>query len=242
MSAGKVFAFLGGLLTLLGTYLFALYGVTGGVGSGIGFIMNIPDLFTDADTIAALLSTPVALYYVYLVIFIIFLGAGVLQMLSIESRAVGFIFSLFPLGVGLMFIFLAYTDFLGIKSAFFANVYAVIASSSQTPNFEFLPAVMTCLWWPASTSGLIRTDSTGGVVILSNRVSCDRESIVIVTFEFNKNSSSLLFTLVPVKRMRSEENPAVRARKTSPGLTVSRYAPSVFKIFSTDKLVFAFAE
>ncbi len=123
MSAGKVFAFLGGLLTLVGTYVFALYGVTGSVGSGIGFIMNIPDLFTEADTIAALLSTPVALYYVYLVLFIIFLGAGVLQMLSIESRAVGFVFSLFPLGVGLLFIFLAYTDFLGIKSAFFGNVF-----------------------------------------------------------------------------------------------------------------------
>ena len=123
MSAGKVFAFLGGLLTLVGTYVFALYGVTGSVGSGIGFIMNIPDLFTEADTIAALLSTPVALYYVYLVLFIIFLGAGVLQMLSIESRAVSFIFSLFPLGVGLLFIFLAYTDFLGIKTAFFANVF-----------------------------------------------------------------------------------------------------------------------
>ncbi|MFW9998641.1 MAG: hypothetical protein ACFE9Q_10285 [Candidatus Hodarchaeota archaeon] len=45
MGAGKFLAFLGGLLTLLGTYIFALYGVTGSVGSGIHFAINIPDLF-----------------------------------------------------------------------------------------------------------------------------------------------------------------------------------------------------
>ncbi|MFW9998642.1 MAG: hypothetical protein ACFE9Q_10280 [Candidatus Hodarchaeota archaeon] len=45
-------------------------------------------------------------------------------MLSVQSRVVGFIFSLFPLGVGLMFIFLWYTDILGIKAFFFATVFA----------------------------------------------------------------------------------------------------------------------
>ncbi|MFW9937707.1 MAG: hypothetical protein ACFFD5_08665 [Candidatus Thorarchaeota archaeon] len=123
MGAGKILVFLGGLLTLLGTYVFALYGATGFVGSGIGFILNIPALFTDAGTIAPALSTPVWLFYVYVVIFIIFLASGVLQMATLKSRAVGFIFSLFPLGVGLMFIFLTYTDFLGIKTLFFAIVF-----------------------------------------------------------------------------------------------------------------------
>ena len=120
MGAGKILAFLGGLITLLGTYVFALYGATGVVGSGIGFITNIPDLFSDAEALSFLIDIPVALYYVYLIIFIIFLASGVLQMLSVQSRAVGFIFSLFPLGVGLMFILLIYTDILGITSSFFA--------------------------------------------------------------------------------------------------------------------------
>ncbi|NVM34418.1 MAG: hypothetical protein HWN81_02405 [Candidatus Lokiarchaeota archaeon] len=124
MGAGKVFAFLGGLLTLVGTYVFAFYPWgTGEVGSGISFAMNIPDLFTNADTYAASLTTQVWLFYIYLVIFIIFLASGVLQMLSIQSRAVGFIFSLFPLGVGVMFIMLAYTDFLGVKAAFFDSFF-----------------------------------------------------------------------------------------------------------------------
>ena len=120
MGAGKVFAFLGGLLTLVGTFVFAVYGSTGFVGSGLGFAMNIPDLFTDADLFAVAIDIPVALFYVYLILFIIFLASGVLQMLSVQSRAVGLIFSLFPLAVGLLFILLVYTNILGITSAFFA--------------------------------------------------------------------------------------------------------------------------
>ena len=120
MGAGKVLAFLGGILTLVGTFVFAVFGSTGFVGSGLGFAMNLPDLFADADLIATIIGIPVALFFVYVVIFIIFLASGILQMLSIRSRAVGLIFSLFPLGVGLMFILLVYTDILGITSAFFA--------------------------------------------------------------------------------------------------------------------------
>lgn len=120
MAAGKVFAFLGGILTLVGTFVFALYGSTGIVGSGIGFILNLDEIFGDADALAALMDIPVVLFYVYTVIFLIFLASGVLQMLSIRSKAVGFIFALFPLGVGLMFILLVYTQILGVTSGFFA--------------------------------------------------------------------------------------------------------------------------
>lgn len=119
MSAGKVFAFLGGILTLVGTFVFAVFGTTGVVGSGLGFAMNLPDLFENADAWALLIDIPVVLYYVYIVLFIIFLASGVLQMLSIQSRAVGFIFSLFPLAVSVMILLLVYTDILGITSAFF---------------------------------------------------------------------------------------------------------------------------
>jgi len=119
MSAGKVFAFLGGILTLVGTFVFAVFGTTGVIGSGLGFAMNIPDLFENADAWALLIDIPVVLYYVYIVLFIIFLASGVLQMLSIQSRAVGFIFSLFPLAVSVMILLLVYTDILGITSAFF---------------------------------------------------------------------------------------------------------------------------
>ena len=98
MAAGKVLALLGGLITLLGTFVFAIYDATIFIGSGLGFALNLPDLFVDADSLALILSLPVWLFYIFLVIFIIFLASGVLQMLGMQSRAVGFIFSLFPLG------------------------------------------------------------------------------------------------------------------------------------------------
>lgn len=123
MSAGKFLALVAGIITLLGTYFFAISGVTGTVGSGIGFITNLSDLFSDAETSATDLDTPLALYYVYVILFIIFLASGVLQMLSICSRAVGFIFSLFPLCIGIMFILLGYTELLGDKSLFFSTFF-----------------------------------------------------------------------------------------------------------------------
>lgn len=127
MALGKIFIILGALLSILGTYVFALYGSTGIAGSGIGFILNTigggfvtPPLFTGASTHAATLSIEVWMFYILLFVFLIFLAAGILQLIGMKSRVAGLIFSLFPLGVGLMFIFLEYTDFLGIKSAFFA--------------------------------------------------------------------------------------------------------------------------
>ncbi len=123
MEAGKFLALLGGILTLLGTYVFALYGSTGIVGSGIGYILNIGDLFGEADSLSTLIDTPIGLYYVIVVLLIVFLASGVLQMIGSQSRAVSFIFSLFPLGVGLMLVLLVYTDILGTTSGFFTITF-----------------------------------------------------------------------------------------------------------------------
>ena len=121
MGSGKIVTILAALLTILGTYVFALYlFLPGAVGSGIGFIFNLGDLFGNASAFAAALSIDVIVFYLLVVIFIVFLASGVLQLVGIKTRIASFIFSLFPLGVGLMFIFLTYSDFLGIKSAFFA--------------------------------------------------------------------------------------------------------------------------
>jgi len=121
LGSGKLLAFIAAILTILGTYVFAIYlGFPHTVGSGIGFILNIPDLFTDASSLATLLSIDVIVFYLLLIVFIVFLASGVLQLIFARSRILSMFLSFFPLGVGLMFIFLAYTDFLGIKSAFFA--------------------------------------------------------------------------------------------------------------------------
>lgn len=124
MKSGGILALLSGIITLLGTYVIAIYGITGIVGSGIGFILNLGDLFANAETIATALAAPVWWYFIYLIGFIVFLASGALQIVGMKNRFVSLVFSLFPLAVGLMFFFIAYTDILGIKSLFFAFVFA----------------------------------------------------------------------------------------------------------------------
>jgi hypothetical protein len=131
MGAGKILAILAGLLTLVGTYVIAIYGFgTGYVGSGIGFLLNLfgigvasPGLFEGADAYALVLSLDVMIYWLLVVLFIIFLISGILQFIGVKSRIVGIIFSLFPLAVGIMFILIFYTEILGPISGFFALTF-----------------------------------------------------------------------------------------------------------------------
>lgn len=117
MALGKILIILGALLTILGTYVFALFLFWAGVvGSGLGFAMNLPDIIAlDPGSLGA---DPIIFYFM-LVLFIIWLASGVLQLVGLKSRIVGFIFSLFPLGIGIMFMLLFYTDILGYMTALF---------------------------------------------------------------------------------------------------------------------------
>lgn len=119
MGANKILIILGAILSILGTFVFAIYGSVGIVGSGIGYALNLPELFEYAAVYAGLAGIEVWLYYILLVAFIIFLVAGILQFVGLKSRVVGIIFSLFPLVVGLMFILLFYTTILGTISGLF---------------------------------------------------------------------------------------------------------------------------
>ncbi|NVM45943.1 MAG: hypothetical protein HWN79_13585 [Candidatus Lokiarchaeota archaeon] len=127
MGAGKILVIIGAILSILGTYVFGIYGGTGAVWSGIGFALNTfgagfadPTLIAGAALYAGAMSIEIWMYYIYLIIFLVFLVAGILQFVGVKSRAVGLIFSLFPLGVGIMFILLFYTEILGIISGLFA--------------------------------------------------------------------------------------------------------------------------
>ena len=117
MALGKIFIILGALLTILGTYVFAVFLFFPGiVGSGLGFAINIIDIIA-LDP--ALLGIDAIIFYVMLVLFIIWLASGVLQLVGLKSRIVGIIFSLFPLGIGIMFLLVFYTTILGPISALF---------------------------------------------------------------------------------------------------------------------------
>jgi len=121
---------IGAVLSILGTFVFALYGGGGAAGSGIGFLLNTvgggiadPTLFAGASLYAAGIGIEIWLYFILLVLFLIFLVAGVLQLVGIKSRVVGLIFSLFPLAVGIMFCLLFFTEILGTISGSFATFF-----------------------------------------------------------------------------------------------------------------------
>jgi hypothetical protein len=108
MALSKIFIILGALLTILGTYVFAVFGFTATVvGSGFGFAMNLPSII-GADP-----GADAVVFYIMLVVFIGWLASGLFQLVGLKSRIVGLIFSLFPLAVGLMFVLFIYTDILG---------------------------------------------------------------------------------------------------------------------------------
>ena len=114
MAVGKILIIIGALLTILGTYVFALFPfLFGYVGSGLGFAMNLPVIIgvdPGADAVV---------FYLLLVLFIVWLASGVLQLVGLKSKIVGINFSLIPLAIGTMFVLLVYTDILGVMTAVF---------------------------------------------------------------------------------------------------------------------------
>ena len=117
------------VLTLLGTWVFALFPfLFGTLGSGLGFAMNLPVIITATPS-----ADVVVVFYLLLVLFIVWLASGVLQFVGLKSKIVGIIFSLVPLAIGLMFVLLVYTEVLGAMSSIF------FLMTVADPISEFFP-------------------------------------------------------------------------------------------------------
>lgn len=120
MGAGKYLAVIAAILTILGTFVFALFGSPGSlVGSGLGFIESLDSIIENAGDYADLVDLHIVLYWFIVGLFFIFLASGFLQFIGIKSRVFIFIISLFPLGVGVMITLVFYTDLLGNVSQLF---------------------------------------------------------------------------------------------------------------------------
>ncbi|MFX0105957.1 MAG: hypothetical protein ACFE75_10765 [Candidatus Hodarchaeota archaeon] len=107
MGAGKIFCILGGIVTLLATYLFSFAGSF----YGIGFIMNIPTAFL-SDVLTIVMA----------VVFIIFLLAGLFIILGVKSRALAIIGSLFAIVIGIYFV-LTFFAVLPVEIGQFADLF-----------------------------------------------------------------------------------------------------------------------
>ena len=105
MGAGKVLILIGGLLTLASTFFLTFFGVVGTVyGFGLGFIFNLPDIFTDADVYAFVMGTETMIVYILLIVYIVFVISGVLQLIGMASRVVAIIGSILPIVIAVLFI------------------------------------------------------------------------------------------------------------------------------------------
>lgn len=99
MKVGKVLYIIGGLVTLLATFLFSFHTFFPGLDFySIGFIMNIPVLFTSGNV----------LYIIMTIVFIIFLLSGIFILLGGKSRVLATIGFIFAIGVGVYFMLVFY--------------------------------------------------------------------------------------------------------------------------------------
>lgn len=129
---------IGAVLAILGMYVFALFDVFTYPASGIGFVMNTfvggnpvfilllgsaPSFISDPAFWATFATIEVYLFWILLIIFLVACVACFLILIGLKSRVVGLIFSLFPLGVGVMFLLLFYTDILGVISGSFGAFF-----------------------------------------------------------------------------------------------------------------------
>jgi len=117
VKAGKVLYIIGGLVTLLATFLFSFHTFFPGLDFySIGFIMNIPILFTSGDVV----------YIIMTIIFIIFLLSGIFILLGGKSRVLATIGFIFAIGVSVYFMLVFYMG-ISFEISQFAFVFLDLA-------------------------------------------------------------------------------------------------------------------
>ncbi|HDZ19579.1 hypothetical protein LCGC14_0832800 [marine sediment metagenome] len=122
MGAGKVLILIGALLTLVSTFFFAFFETASPdvYAYGLGFVLNLPDLFSDADPFAVIMGVEVMVVYILAIVYIVFLISGILQLVGLASRVVAIIGSILPIlgGVLILLINLEIVDMLSDTALF----------------------------------------------------------------------------------------------------------------------------
>lgn len=104
MSVGKKLSIIAGIITLVSTYLMSWYAIDIGgeiyYAGGLGIINNIASMFTEAQVLELTLGIPFYAVYIVAIVLILFLAAGIFQILGVKSRALVIFGTLLSLGVG----------------------------------------------------------------------------------------------------------------------------------------------
>ena len=143
MGAGKILVLIGALLTLVSTF-FLTFGATiipGVFASGLGFVFNIPLIFSDAAGFALLMGVEVMVVYILVIVYIVFLISGILQLVGLASRVVAIIGSILPIVMGVLILLI----YLGVLNM---SQYTVL------------------FWWTPIVDGILPFDLPLGAVSL----------------------------------------------------------------------------
>ncbi|KKM77823.1 hypothetical protein LCGC14_1366150 [marine sediment metagenome] len=122
MGAGKILILIGALLTLVSTFFFTFFetAVPGEYASGLGFIINLPDIFASADGYATIMGVEIFVVYVLAIVYMVFLLSGILQLIGLATRVLAIIGSILPIlgGVVILLINLGVVDMYADTSLF----------------------------------------------------------------------------------------------------------------------------
>ncbi len=99
MGFGKILTLLGGLITIVATYVLAFYAFPPTYGWGIGAWLNVVAIFSSGDIMVIIIE----------VIIVLFLLAGLFQLIGVKSRALGIIGSLLALGGFIYFMLIEFS-------------------------------------------------------------------------------------------------------------------------------------
>ncbi len=106
MGNGKIFCIIGGVLTLVATLIlgFGYAPATSFAMFGIGFIMNLDNIFEDTFSYSILFGGQDFVVYLLVIVLIVFLISGFIQIAGIKSRVAAIVGSILPIFISLVFI------------------------------------------------------------------------------------------------------------------------------------------
>jgi hypothetical protein len=106
MGNGKIFCLIGGIMTLVATFIlgFVSEPILGNAYFGIGFLMNMDNVFEDTASFSVWFGGLDFVVYIIFVVLIVFLISGFIQLAGIKKRIAAIIGSLFPIFISLVFI------------------------------------------------------------------------------------------------------------------------------------------
>ncbi|MCP4760765.1 MAG: hypothetical protein GY870_03220 [archaeon] len=97
---GKTISIIAGLITVIGTFMFSLYGADPNLSYGIGGLLSLSDNFSNPGAIGTAFGMDSLVGYVFIVFYIWFLASGILQIAGMKGRSSAIMGSIPPLVIG----------------------------------------------------------------------------------------------------------------------------------------------